>query len=387
MALHPSTLFRSRRAVAAMVGVAALGLGAFAALATSQPPPVTAASTASPSPTASPTPRRTPRPTPTASTTPTATPAPVAVCPLDGEPVAEGMDEHATALAVQIENHPAARPARNLSKADMVVEATVEGDSTRFTGVFLCDPTEGMTGPVRSARYYNIDLWRDLHVLTVGFGASHGANDRFATAGMPYPNGISGSWAWYRRYGTHAAPHNLYVDLEGLRAGLTANAALAGLAARVDPVRAPFAFAAEPELPADGQRIESVTIRTASYWSFGWTWDGASDTWLRSDAGAAVSDEVTGDRLAATTVVVQRVTEEVVYGDPDPGGNPRRLHHLVGSGNGTIFVDGRAHAARWSRPTAADGTTWTFANGDPVVLPPGQVWLEIVPTHAAVTAR
>ena len=385
MALHPSTLFRSRRAVAAMVGVAALGVGAFAALATSQPPPVAAVATPSPSPTASPTPRRTPRPTPSPSPTPT--PVPVAACPLDGLPVAAGMDEHAPALAVQIENHPAARPARNLSRADMVVEATVEGDSTRFTGIFLCDPTEGMTGPVRSARYYNVDLWRDLHVLTVGFGASGGANARFSAAGMPYPNGINGGWPWYRRHGSRAAPHNLYVDLEGLRAGVAGHAGLAALAARVEPVRAPFNFAAQPELPADGQRIASLTIQTASYWRFGWTWDGASSAWLRSDAGSAVVDEVTGDRLAATTVVVQRVTDEVVTGDPDPGGNDRRLHHLVGTGNGTIFVGGRAHAARWSRPTAGDGTTWTFANGEPVVLPPGQVWLEIVPTHASVTAR
>jgi hypothetical protein len=204
---------------------------------------------------------------------------------------------------------------------------------------------------------------------------------------MPYPNGITGQWPWFGRHGTRPAPHNLYVDLEGLRAGLTANAALAGLAARVEPVRAPFAFAEDASLPGDGDGVGSLTIQTAGYWRFGWTWNAASERWLRTDAGAAISDEVTGERLAFRTVVIQTVSEEVVYGDPDPGGNPRRLHHLVGTGNGTIYVDGRAHAARWSRPSAGDGTSWTFANGDPVVLPPGQVWLEIVPTHAVVTAR
>jgi hypothetical protein len=152
-------------------------------------------------------------------------------------------------------------------------------------------------------------------------------------------------------------------------------------------LRAPFAFDDDPDLPAGADEVASLTIQTAGYWRFGWTWDAGSERWLRSDAGAAVTDEVTGDRLAARTVVVQDVTEEVVYGDPDPGGNPRRLHHLVGSGSGTIYVDGRAFAARWSRPTAADGTTWTFADGSPVILPPGQVWLEIIPSQATVTAR
>ncbi len=110
------------------------------------------------------------------------------------------------ALAVQIENHPEARPGRNISKAEIVVETLVEGDTTRFTAIFLCEPTLGMTGPVRSARYHNIDLWQDIHVLTVGFGASPGAVERFINAGMPYPNGIDGGWPWYARYGLAQAP-------------------------------------------------------------------------------------------------------------------------------------------------------------------------------------
>lgn len=391
MTASPSALLRSRRAVAALVGAAALATGVVVAMATAGPGPTASAptDTATPTATASPSPRRTPRPRATATPIPSPTPVPepVAVCPLDGLPVADGLRIDGTAMAVQIENHPAARPARNLSQADMVVETTVEGDTTRFTGIFLCDRTDGMTGPVRSARYYAVDLWRDLHVLTVAFGSSNGANARFLAAGMPYPDGVRQGWPWYQRYGPRAAPHNLYVDLEAMRGALTTNDALAALAARVEPIRAPFRFEEAPDLPSGGQRIGSIDIRTTSYWRFGWSWDATAGLWLRSDAGIPVVDEVTDRRLAARTVVIQRVTEEVVYGDPDPGGNDRRLHHLVGSGSGTVFVDGRAHAARWSRPTDADGTTWTYADGGAVVLPPGQVWLEIIPTQASVTAR
>ena len=376
---------RSRRTIAIIVAIAAVGVGAFIAMATARPAEVASIASPTATATASPSRRRTPRPTP--SPTATATPVPAATCPLDGMPIAAGLDPLGTTLAVQIENHPAARPARNLSNADMVIETTVEGDTTRFTGIFLCDRTEGMTGPVRSARYYAIDLWRDLHVLTVGFGASNGAHDRFVAAGMPYPDGVRQGWPWYRRYGSRAAPHNLYVDLEAMRDALTDDPALAALAARVDPIRAPFTFDPDVQLPPDGDRKANIAIATTSYWRFGWTWDPTASAWQRSDAGQPVVDEVSGDRLTARTVVVQRVTEEVVTGDPDPGGNDRRLHHLVGSGNGTIYVDGQAFAARWSRPTDGDGTTWTYANGDPVVLPPGRVWLEIMPTQASVTAR
>jgi hypothetical protein len=289
---------------------------------------------------------------------------------------------------VQVENHPEARPARNLSRADMIIEGTVEGDTTRFTALYLCDPTDGMTGPVRSARYYNVDLWQDLHVLTVGFGASLGALERFAVAGMPYPNGMDGGWPWYQRYGTRAAPHNLYVDLEGLRDGLTESPALAALAERVDELRPPFAFAAEPNLPANSRGVGEIEIWTNGYWYFGFTWDADQGVYLRSDAGVLIEDEATGDAVAPTSVVVQNVTQETVFGDPDPGGNPRRLQHLVGSGDGTLYTFGSAYPLLWSRPTAADATTWTFAEtGEPVVLPPGQVWLEFLPVEASLFER
>ncbi|HEX2140800.1 MAG TPA: DUF3048 domain-containing protein [Candidatus Limnocylindria bacterium] len=331
---------------------------------------------------AEPSPSHTVAPSPTA--TATASAEPVARCPLNGLPLDDAAVLDSTALAVQIENHPAARPARNLTRADLVVEATVEGDTTRFTAIVLCRPTEGLTGPVRSARYYNIDLWQDLGVLTVGFGASNGALDRFASAGMPYVNGITGSWPWFRRFGTHAAPHNLYGDMGALRAALDDNAALARLASDVRPLRPPFTFDTEVVLP-DGRSVTSLEIRTNSYWRIGWRWDAGLGAWRRMDAGADISDAATDEPVTAGTVLVQRVTQETVYGDPDPGGNPRRLQHLVGSGSGTVYVRGSAVDVLWSRPSADAGTTWTYADGgESVVLPPGVVWWEIVPVEASI---
>ncbi len=290
-----------------------------------------------------------------------------------------------TPLVVQIENHPAARPARNLNSADMVFEATVEGDTTRFSAVFLCQPTDGLTGPVRSARYYNIDLWQDLHLLTVGFGASNPALNRFAAAGMPYVNGLSGGWPWYQRVSGRVAPHNLYADVERIRSSMGKLARLDALAARVGKLRPPFTFDAKATLP-EGHAVRSVTIKTNSYWRFGWTWDASLGAWLRQDAGVAIQDAANGKPVSATSVIVQRVTEEVVYGDPDPGGNPRRLQHLVGKGNGTLYVNGQAIAVKWSRPGTNDGTTWTYAaSGERVALPPGRVWWEIVPVQGSVT--
>lgn len=367
------------------VALAAILLGAVIALAFGSPSPTaTSSPTLERTASASATPSPTPSPTATNSPSPTATPV-VERCPLDGEPLAEGVVLVEPALAVQVENHPEARPARNLTKADIVIESLVEGDTTRFTGIYLCEETLGMTGPVRSARYYNVDLWQDIRVLTVGFGASLGALERFANAGMPYPNGMDGG-SWYQRYGPRAAPHNLYVDLEALRDDLDSNARLIAMAERVDELRPPWEFSDEPALPESGREVTGLAIRTNSYWRFGWTWDAELGAYLRSDAGVAISDEATEEPLAFTSLIVQRVTQETVYGDPDPGGNPRRLQHLVGSGTGVLYTGGRAYEVEWARPTAADKTTWTHADsGEPVVLPPGEVWWHILPYESPVT--
>ena len=394
MSSHPTTPRRqgNRRAlIAGAVGVAALLIGAVVAFAVTSggpgatPSPVAQATDSpSPSPSASPSASPTDSPTPTASPSPT--PAPVATCPLDGEPLAEGTELVEPALAVQIENHPDARPGRNLSRADIVIESLVEGDTTRFTGIYLCEETEGMTGPVRSARYYNIDLWQDIGLLTIGFGASPGAVQRFVNSGMPYPNGIDGGWPWYQRYGGRAAPHNLYVDLEALRADLGTHARLKALAERVDELRPPWTFSDDPPLPEDGREVTTLNIRTNSFWRFGWTWDEQLGAYLRSDAGVEIEDEVSGEPLAFTSVIVQRVTQETVFDDPDPGGYPRRLQHLVGSGTGMLYTQGQAYEIEWERPTATDRTTWTFAGtGEPVGLPPGEIWWHILPNESVVT--
>ncbi len=300
--------------------------------------------------------------------------------------MAEGTELEEPALAVQIENDPAARPARNLTRADIVIETTVEGDVTRFTAIFLCDETDGLTGSVRSARYHNIDLWQDLRVLTIGFGASDGALELFADADMPYPNGNDGGWPWYERTDTREAPHNVYVDLEALRDDLDEDDRLTALADEVDELRPPWTFSEDAVLPDGARDVTSLDIRTNSFWEFGWTWDAELGAYRRSDAGVEIDDEATEEPLAFTTLIVQRVTQEVVTGDPDPGGFDRRLQHLVGSGEGMLYTQGRAIEISWERPTAEDRTTWTFtASGEPVVLPPGEIWWHILPHESVVT--
>src|SRR4029078_3216855 len=127
-------------------------------------------------PEAVPSPSESPSPSTSPSVSPSASPSvsELTTCPLSGMPLDDPSVAEKVAIAVQVENHPLSRPARNLSNADMVVEAPREGDVTRFSAIFLCRPTDGLTGPIRSARYYEGDLWQDLPILPVAVGPRGG---------------------------------------------------------------------------------------------------------------------------------------------------------------------------------------------------------------------
>ena len=378
---------RSRPALFGLAGlvVVAVALGVGVAVLNAAPEPTpTPQPTASPSPTPSPTP--TPAPSPTASPTPSPSPTPVAVCPYTGFSVDDPSVLEGPAFLVQVENNPQGRPTSGLNGADMVVEAPVEGDTTRFTPVYLCGGNPAAIGPVRSARYYDVDLWQELHGIITHFGGGGRIITEFARKDTPYVNGITGQWPYFYRAGPRPAPHNVYLDLDALRTGAD-DGALAERVERASRPRSPFRFEAGAAL-SDGRPVGSVEIYTNSYWHFGWSWDAASRTWLRTDGGAPATDANTGDRLNAVSVMVQFVEEEILYGELDASGFPRRRQHLVGTGHGIAYLGGRAVDVTWSRPAAGKPTTWTYTDtGEPLVLAPGRVWWEIVPVGSGVTER
>lgn len=302
---------------------------------------------------------------------------------MDGTPLADPALATRVPMLVQIENHPIARPPSGLNLADLVIEAPVEGDTTRYGAVYMCDETiNAAVGPVRSARYFNLDFWQQFRAVTFHFGAASLVLSRFNGQDMPYANGLSGGWGFFYRAGASGAPHDVFLDLDAARAELDAGF-LSHLAEAAGEVRAPFTFANDVTLPA-GRPVGAIGLATASYWQFGWQWDAAAGLWLRTDGGAPNFEALDGSRISARTVMVQVVEQEVLIGENDPGGFPRRYQHLVGEGVGVLYINGRGYDVSWSRAAAGDVTTWTYADsGDAVVLPPGRVWWEIVPVGSA----
>jgi DUF3048 family protein len=274
---------------------------------------------------------------------------------LTGRPVTPG----GPVLAVKIDNVAPARPSTGLTKADVVYVEPVEGGLSRILAVFS-GTLPKLVGPVRSARESDLELLEQYGPAGFAFSGANRGVRRSVTASRLVRLSPSDAGAAYRRRGPHRAPHNLYAEPAALlRKGRDVAAAR----------DVGFRFGALP----DGGTPAARTVVRYGAATTAFTWSAGSRRWtvtLDGKTGTTTDD----GRLAPATVVLQdtRITRSRYH---DVLGNPTPFTHTVGQGTATVLRDGRAFAARWSRPTAGAGTTYTTADGAPLPFAPGQLWI------------
>jgi len=110
------------------------------------------------------------------------------------------------------------------------------------------------------------------------------------------------------------------------------------------------------------------------------TWDAELGGWKRTTDGATHND-ASGDALAPRNVIVQFIE----YGSsPADARSPEAI--MTGEGDAWILTDGQIVRGQWSRPTDADVTTYTTADGAEIPLTPGQTWV-LLPKAGQASVR
>ncbi len=335
---------------AALVAVLALGLTGCAQEEPEQPAPVTV--------------------TPTIEASRTTPPEPVVpvVWPLTGVETDEVPER--PAVAVKIENSHIARPQTGLDQADLVWETIIDFDVSRLVAVFHSEQPEGI-GPIRSVRPMDMAIAAPLGGPLVYSGGQSGILALVPKAGIQGMNFDWGAAGMYR-VSFRAAPHNVYGDVATFVANADDD--------HSDPPPEQFAFArraAQATAVLDGSEAATISMRLSTQSFPSWAWDESSSTWLRSEDGtpAVVAD---GDRIGATNVVM------VVAPHPDSGfnaqlGAPVPTYDLVGDGSGWVATGGKVLEVTWSKAAADEPLQLTTADGEDVLLAPGNTWIELVP--------
>ncbi len=359
--------------VLAVGGLLALGGGLGGAAATPSP---SAVALASATPSASTVTSLAPTAEPTATPSPTPTGGPFAA--LDGMPTTAALAAREP-LAVMIDDNAVARPQSGFSGASIVYQAPADGGEDRYMFVYQEGDAADL-GPARSGRPYFVRWaaeYRAIFTHVGGDAKTLGQVVPSLTAARLIYNLDALSMPGFHRISSRVAPHNDYSSTARLRE-VAARYALpsvqpGGLATR------PFSV----DLPAD-QRPKSGSI-TVPYNTglIGYTYDPASNAYLRSVAGTAQYDGYDHKRVTARNVVVLFMVLSV-----DPESEPgyhRPVLAQIGTGKAIVFHDGKVWQGTWAKASDGDLTRFYDASGKEVPLVRGRIFVQVVPTGTNVT--
>jgi hypothetical protein len=180
------------------------------------------------------------------------------------------------------------------------------------------------------------------------------------------------------RLDSRKAPHNVYAQ----PATFLAQADAAHQAAP----GAQFAVAGPDQQPSAvtaGAPAAAVNLKLSGLSSPTWSWDPAGH-WLRAERGTPAV-EADGTRLRAANVVVLRV-DVVNTRFKDPAGNPVPETVMVGTGEALVATGGRVLPATWTKNSPGEPVALTGPDGQPVLLAPGNTWVELVPLRTGSVA-
>ncbi|HLN78623.1 MAG TPA: DUF3048 domain-containing protein [Nocardioidaceae bacterium] len=275
--------------------------------------------------------------------------------PLTGLPAKGNAPKHPV-MIVKIDNTGSSRPQVGLSSADLITEELVEGGSTRLA-VFFYSQVPKRVGPVRSMRATDIGIVEPADAVLVASGGAPATVRRVHAAGIKV---VSEGGTGYSRDNSRPAPYNLFMDLPALSRTLKSSG----------PPQNYFPWGDAKQFPA-GQRARAISATFSGGHTTSWQFRNGKYVNLNSEAAA-------GDEFRPDTVLVARVKVGDA-GYKDPAGNPVPETHFSGSGQAMVFHNGSVVRATWTKKGLTDAVKLSTKAG-PLELPPGKVWLELVPT-------
>ncbi len=318
----------------------------------------------------------TPEPSPPPPEEPEGTPS-----PFSGLRFAEAALARRPLLFV-VDNHPSARPQSGLQQAELVYEVLAEGGITRLLALYLGPDVEEI-GPIRSIRHYFLDLAVAHDAILVYVGQSPQSQAELAELRVAGLNEFSNGTAFWRST-SRPMPHNLYTSTDLVRQA----ARRRGLERSAGAPPGPFSF--EPRFgdpgqagpPAGAEATRGLTVHYPGYVKHrvGYRYDPETEEYVRSVADRPHLDARTRQALRVKTILLQVVPTRAIPGDPEG----RLDVQFTGKGGLVVVTHGARWEGSWRRADRTAAFDYLDADGRPLVLPPGPVWVQVIPADARV---
>lgn len=273
------------------------------------------------------------------------------------------------AVAIKVENAPAAWPLSGLEKAELVYEELVEGGVTRFMAIYHCTDAPKV-GPVRSGRVVDPAIMKPYTRILGDAGANAIVQRALDKAHIISIDEKQAGSAMRRVYRPGlASEHTLYASTGALRR--------IGKA-RFDkpPPQGLFTYGS---LGNKGRKTGSVTMSFGDITQVVYRWSGGK--WRRFEDGAPFLAE-TGRQIAVDNVLIERHRINYSKGVVDVAGTPStEIADTTGSGAAFLLRDHRLLRGKWVRKSVKKPAKFTTLKGKEMVLRRGKTWIELVPTR------
>lgn len=271
-------------------------------------------------------------------------------------------------IAVMIDNDEAkSRPQLGLESAYLIYEIVVEGGATRFLALFN-DASLEKVGPVRSSRHYFLDYAVENDARYVHAGWSDRAAAEIRSRGINNINGIYETIFW-RDKTYDSGWHNLYTGLDKV-------AEVSDKKGYRNTTDKKLLTYHKWDEEFEGTPANTLSLPYANFYKVEFRYNEDKKAYDRYVNGNGHMSQ-TGDILSAKNIIVYKLSDVPL----NDGINAMRRDLInVGSGTGYYLSNGVATNIRWEKTGRSNQTKYTFEDGTPLVLNPGNTYIEIFPT-------
>ena len=298
-------------------------------------------------------------------------------------------------------------PQSNITQADIIYEFPVEGELTRLQAIYYGDIPDKF-GPIRSVRYYFVDVATEYKACHIGYGWGKHARSYMNDNGVHHVNGMQQTDLFYR-VDDKAAPNNAYTNWEDVKAfgekhdwftekqeikpwkfrddkwkeaqeeaKKEAQAVIEEKSGSTDEedvaaVEEAEAILAEPEKATD-LHVKALGCNSTC------TWDPEKGKYLRYWYGEPYIDKETGEQLEFDNILVQKVHSDIMVDDEtglqDHKG--RLTIDMFAGGDALLFTQGEVVKGTWNRSGKDSRTIFKDENGKQFRFTPGKTWVYIL---------